>query len=124
MDKTVVDRSLYATVIQQKGSGSNDVSEYMYTLHGGFGHFDPGNKDNVVLYAQADRKDGEGMGQQFRVNFWGDNKDKPLASYWVYPQERCVIDLTTIPGVKTLPGGKLTAEMIKKVDANYAVYPV
>ncbi|UZJ57616.1 hypothetical protein CBS101457_006936 [Exobasidium rhododendri] len=45
-----------------------------------------------VLYVQADRKYGEGLGQQFLVNFRDVNdSSKILKQYWIKPNERCTI---------------------------------
>lgn len=90
-----IQKTDYKTVIQNKGSGSNENTNYMYTLHAGIGKLDPAQPNDVVFMAKADRTEGKGLGQQFKVSFWGQDKNDGrkglMAAFWIMPQQVCHI---------------------------------
>jgi hypothetical protein len=99
-----ISKSAFIKVWHDRDIGPN--TGYMYTLWGGIGAFDPIYPGKIVLTARADRTEGEGMGQVFRVNFLGDG-DVMLKSYWITPQHVCYI--APPPGVSLSTIKKITA---------------
>lgn len=75
----------------RQDSSNNMVTEYLYTVTGGVGLLDNANGANEVFMAKVERTTGKGLGQQFKVEFWGTDNKKPIREVWVWPNERCTM---------------------------------
>lgn len=79
-------------IVRDMGRKWNPNDEFWYTLSAG-----TGKAVGSELWVQCERAKGEGLGQQFKVNFLSKSKDPKtnvLKSYWIMPNQRCKIPST------------------------------